>query len=337
MTLEESTHIGPYEVEEQIGSGSTALVFRVRHPETDEPMAVKVLTLVHPEIHRRMEKEGRVQAQLHHPNIVRVLEILDVDGRLGLVLEYVDGPSLDRWLQTKPVPDIASRQLVATQIVEGVAYAHARGLVHRDLKPTNVLLEWTDQGLTPRITDFGLAKVLGEAPQPMDTRTGHTLGTPRYMSPEQIHSAKHVDARADVFSLGCVLYEIYCGRQAFPQKDMLSVFNAVCDGVLDDPAEVADDVPPHVAAAIRAALSVNPDDRPADASALLQILAPGSKAFAFQNTVPPQRSPAARMPPTQPLPEWVVGVSLLGLGMLVGTTMGLAAVVAALFFWWITG
>ena len=317
--LQPGTRIGPYTVEAQLGVGATSIVYRVRHEQLLVKRALKVLSLSHPEVHRRMLQEGRVQAALNHPNVVRVLEVLDVDGQPGLVLEYVDGPSLERWLQDNARAPMARCDDLARQIVSGVAHAHARGLVHRDLKPANVLIESTADGPLPRITDFGLAKILDAAPQVGDTRTGHALGTPRYMAPEQIRSAKHVDARADVFSLGCLLYELYCRQRAFPQEDMLSVFNAVTDGVIEDPATVAA-IPDHVARALRAALRMEPADRPADAGALLALLTAGE----VRRPVPPPRRS-----------RWMAGAAAVGMGGVVGAGAGVAALALAVGLLWL--
>ncbi len=324
--LSPGTRIGPYSVEAEIGVGATSVVYRVRHERLGAERALKVLSLSHPEVHRRILQEGRVQAELSHPNVVRVLEVIEVGKEPGLVLEYVDGPSLETWLVEHAEAPLPERDRVARQIVAGVAYAHQRGLVHRDLKPANVLME---RGGVPRITDFGLAKILDAAPQVGDTRTGHALGTPRYMAPEQIRSAKHVDARADVFSLGCLLYELYCRRRAFPQEDMLSVFNAVTDGVLTDPAEVAD-LPEHVAAAIRAALEMEPADRPADASALLAMLQ-ADEVHDFETTEVEDPPPA---PPARRQPRWLAGVAAVGVGSVVGAAVGALALVAVAALVW---
>ena len=325
QVLKPGSKIGEYLVDKEIGSGSTSVVYRVRRPGVAQWMALKVLSHGHPEVVSRMLREGELMAALDHPNIVRLYEVLDVDTRLGLVMEWVSGPSLERWIPTRGAAPLAVRHAVAEQIVAGVAHAHRAGLVHRDLKPANVLLEL--RGAEPpkaRITDFGLAKVIGGRGRPSHTQTGHALGTPRYMAPEQIRSAKHVDSRADVFSLGCVLYEIYCRRMTFPQTDMLSVFNAVCNGDFTDPAEFTD-VPPHVANVIRMALALEPSKRPVDAADLHRRLWPDANATVVESrssVVPPRRV-------RTPEPSGWAEVAAMGVGGLIGAGIAIVCLVAA--------
>ncbi len=285
--LKPGQRIGSWVVDDEIGAGSTAIVYRARRARNAaEVAAIKLLSVPHEEVHTRMLQEGRLAGQLRHPNIVRVLEVFDLHGTVALALEYVAGPSLRRWLQTHKGASFELRDRIARQIVEGVAHAHAAKVVHRDLKPANILLDGTPRDPVPRITDFGLAKALLEGQRLADTHTGHALGTPRYMAPEQVRSAKHVDARADVFSLGCLLFELYSGEQTFPQRDVLSVFNAVLSADHPDIGEVAPWLPASVQHVIRVALSPDPEDRPRDAGALLELLEPGDPPLAMEAPLP---------------------------------------------------
>ncbi len=324
--LKAGATIADYLVEAEIGTGSTSVVYRVRKPGRPRRYALKVLSLGHPEVFKRMRREAELMAGLDHRNIVRFVEVIEVDGQLGLLMEWVQGPSLEAWLEANPHASLAVRHAIAEQLVQGVAHAHELGLVHRDLKPANVLLEVKGHPVpVPRITDFGLAKVVGDPGKPSYTRTGHALGTPRYMAPEQIRSAKHVDARADVFSLGCVLYELYCRQVTFPQRDMLSVFNAVCGGEYTAPASFPG-VPEVVARAIDRALSVEPAQRPADATALYERIWPVSDArTALYGRVdtPAPSSPRVRVP-TPTAPAWWTPVAAVGLGGLIGGGIALA-------------
>ncbi|MEN0062060.1 MAG: serine/threonine-protein kinase [Myxococcota bacterium] len=337
--LEPGATIDGYVIEAEIGVGSTSVVYRVRKAGRSRRFALKVLSLRHPEVLMRMRREGELMAKLDHPNLVRVFDVVEVDTRMGLVMDWVAGPSLERWLsQRGPVPFEVRHQL-AEGIVSGMAHAHGRGLVHRDLKPANVLLDLRDgRPPVPRIADFGLAKMVGDPQRPSHTRTGHALGTPRYMAPEQIRSAKHVDARADVFSLGCVLYEIYCRRVAFPQPDMLSVFNAVCNGEFDDPGSDPD-VPPEVARAIRTALSVDPEDRPRHAAALLeQVWSPAdvqTEVFSRRKRTPAPE-PARRVQPPHRSPPWWTGAAAVGFGSLIGAGVAIGLLVLVMMaLWWV--
>jgi len=336
--LQPGSRIAGYLVEGEIGTGSTSVVYRVRRPDRPGRFALKVLSHRHPEVFQRMRREAELMAALDHPNIVRFVEVLDLDRRLGLVMEWVPGPSLERWLERHPEAPTEVRDAIAEQIVRGVAHAHRAGLIHRDLKPANVLLESRGRDVpVPRITDFGLAKVVGDRDGVSYTRTGYALGTPRYMAPEQIRSAKHVDARADVFSLGCLLYELYCRRVAFPQPDMLSVFNAVCTGDFVDPHTLPA-VPPDVATAIRESLAVDREERPADAQVLLERIwsAADARTRLFHRPTPPP-APRSGRPPAPGWPAWWTGAAAMGFGGVIGATFAGALLTSAvLAMWWLS-
>jgi Tol biopolymer transport system component len=165
-------------------------------------------------------------------------------------------------------PTLAEADALARAILDGVAAAHAAGLVHRDLKPGNILLAVTNDGLVPKITDFGLAKLLDAAPSATATRSGVGMGTPPYMAPEQIRDASTADARADVFSLGAILYELVSGARPFDGKDAWDIFVKIQAGDFAPPSERVADLPARMDRAIRAALVVDRDARIASVAAL---------------------------------------------------------------------
>ena len=162
--------IDRYEVRERIGAGGTAVVYHVTHVALGTEHALKVLSVTSPVIRDRMLQEGRVQASLRHLNVVAVTDVLDVNGAPGLLMEHIEGPSLEAALEKFQIP-LASAEALFVGIVNGVRQAHHHGLVHRDLKPANVLLASTPDGFVPKVTDFGLAKVIAEAGA---VGTGHT-------------------------------------------------------------------------------------------------------------------------------------------------------------------
>ena len=203
--------VGQYIVERVIGRGGMATVYRVRHRDLGTQHALKVLHVQRRGLRERFLQEGRLQANIRHPNLVAVTDVVWSGEHPGLVLELVDGPTLADVVAQGPLPVTEALRLFR-QIVDGVHHAHAQGLVHRDLKPQNVLLGTGTDGLRQaRVADFGIAKVLAGSEEPALTRSGMPIGTPRYMAPEQIRDASRVDARADIFSLGCILYEMVCG------------------------------------------------------------------------------------------------------------------------------
>ncbi|TNE92852.1 MAG: serine/threonine protein kinase [Deltaproteobacteria bacterium] len=269
--LEPGEVVDRYTVEEILGQGGMAVVYRVRHNQLDSLHALKILTITNPGIKDRLLQEGKVQASLRHPNIVAVTDVLEVRGAPGLVMEFIEGPGLDGWLQQQqPTVDEAVRLFEG--ICLGVAHAHDKGVIHRDLKPANVMMAPASGTWVPKVADFGLAKAVTEDGSMQKTRSGVTMGTPQYMAPEQIRDAKSVDQRADVFSLGCILYELVCGRPPFVGPDILSIFNAVASGSFPAAVSLVPDLPPEVRDAIEGALVVDRDSRIGSVNQLLEVL-----------------------------------------------------------------
>jgi hypothetical protein len=275
LLLVPGTIVDRYRVEAEIGRGGMARVYRVRHKSLDTLHALKVLTVGSEELRERLLREGRVQSQLDHPNVVPVRDVLDLPEGPGLLMDYIDGPTLDGWIVDHPTT-LAERERVFIEVVEGVAWAHRRGVVHRDLKPGNVMMELRRGVWRPRVADFGLAKLVDVEPDEGDgslrSRTGRQMGTPAYMSPEQVRSTKHVDQRADVFALGCILYELVCGKRAFVGEDTLDVFNRVAHGRFAPARDAVPGLAARIDAAIRGALEVDVDRRIPDCPTLLAVL-----------------------------------------------------------------
>lgn len=259
-----------YIVEAEIGRGGMAIVYRVRHAQLGTLAALKLLTMPATSIQKRLMHEGRVQAALQHPNIVSVSDVVVHNNAPGLVMEYVRGPSLDDFLlQRRPTVEQADE--LAAGILKGVAAAHAHGLIHRDLKPANIMLSITDTGLIPKVTDFGLVKVLEGDSSNSKTRSGVAMGTPSYMAPEQISDAKSVDVRADIFSLGAILYELVSSVRTFDDEDMFKVFSAIVGGNYRPIQEYVPELPERMIAAIDGALIPDRESRIPDVLRLLAV------------------------------------------------------------------
>ncbi|MEM6925675.1 MAG: protein kinase, partial [Myxococcota bacterium] len=252
-----------YEVVAWLGQGATASVFRVRDVEQGQELALKVLQHAHPMLRQRMVREQAFQGQIVHRNVVSVRDLLDVDGQLGLLMELVDGPSLSPFLGSLRPPDDVVDAL-ALGIFAGVQAIHDAGLVHRDIKPDNVLIANVGGQLVPKITDFGIARD-PTAEGTSLTQTGALVGTLSTMSPEQIRSSRSVDRRSDVWAVGCVLYRIVCGHDAFVGADNGALITAVLEGRR---APLPDDLPARWRDAIESALQLSADDRPASCAAL---------------------------------------------------------------------
>ena len=218
VALEPCVRIDRYEVVRPLGQGGMAVVVEVRHLDLGTRHALKVLQVHAPWLHARLLTEGRIQASLRDNHVCRVTDVIRVGDAPGLVMELVDGPPLELLLANYQ-PNLDQIDHLARGILAGVRAAHAAGLVHRDLKPANILLEISEQEdqVIPKVADYGLAKTLGELGSGgrNTTRSGATLGTPSYMAPEQFRNAKYADQRADLFSIGCILYELVTGMRPF--------------------------------------------------------------------------------------------------------------------------
>ncbi len=227
-----------YRITEKIGEGGMGIVYRAHDTHLDRPVAIKVLPpekVTDPERKQRFVQEAKSASALRHPNIVVIHDIASDRGLDFIVMELVDGQSLDRLIGRKGLR-LSQALGYAVQIADGLAKAHAAGIVHRDLKPTNIMV--TDDGLV-KILDFGLAKLMEEEPEVADGRTmtvgrdeklqteeGFIVGTAAYMSPEQAEGKK-VDARSDAFSFGTVLYEMFTGQKAFVRESRIKTLAAV--------------------------------------------------------------------------------------------------------------
>ena len=261
---------GKYIVEKEIGEGGIAVVYKVSHNRLKIPRALKVLKISHPKLRERLEKEAELQAKMSHPNVVSVLDVVEVDGCIGLILEYIDGMALDEWL-LKYRPSLDEAQSIFLEILDALEEAHILGIIHRDLKPSNILMQNTRKGWTAKVCDFGLAKALEENDSRM-TKTGVTMGTPAYMAPEQIRDSKNVDQQADIFSLGAIFYELVTGTKAFKGSDTLELLNAVANVPHLPPQNFLKNIPHRFEEAINGSLEKKTAKRISDCHTLREIL-----------------------------------------------------------------
>ncbi len=253
-----------YQMEELIGEGGMAWVYRALHTHLHAPVAVKVLRQERtkkPQHQERFLREAQIQYSLEHPNIVRVLEFLQDRGAVGFVQEWCDGGDLHVYLQSSPrMPVLDEVQSLFLPVVNAVHYAHEQGIIHRDLKPQNILLRRHGDRLIPKVNDFGLAK---HTEFDSLTHTGAVMGTFHYMPPEQFEETKRVDARADVYSLGVILYQMTTGRLPY-NSPMPGLMLQVLRGSYPAPKEA----PQELHAVIETCLQSNPEKRYASAQAM---------------------------------------------------------------------
>ncbi|MCA8924751.1 MAG: serine/threonine protein kinase, partial [Planctomycetes bacterium] len=250
--------VGGFVLEHELGRGGMGVVYRARDPRLDRPVALKViLGDPSPQERERFRVEAAAAARLDHPNLVRVLSAGEAQGRPFLALEYVEGESLSQRLRRVGRCDALLAARIVAQLARGVAHAHERGVIHRDIKPDNVLLV----GDTPRLTDFGLAR-LGERHL---TQTGTVLGTPAYMAPEQ--AAGEVDRigpQSDVYALGAVLYALLAGHPPFRGTSAINTLRRV----MDEPPPPIPQLPAGLRKILFRALEKEPAQRTASAADL---------------------------------------------------------------------
>lgn len=268
MAIGLDTAFGSYRVEAALGEGGQAAVWRVRHQTLDSLAALKVLRVATESLERRLIQEGRVQASLRHPNIVSVLDVVHLDGAVGLLLEYVDGESLEEWMHLPR--SYSEGETLFMGILAAMETAHGRGIVHRDLKPANVLLAHVGGLLLPKVADFGLARLLDEGGA--GTRTGMAMGTLCYMAPEQVRDARTADVRADIFSLGCMLYALCTGRTPFPAPDLFAYYRAIERRDFVAASTLVPGLPARFDEAIGGCLAFDRGERIPDVATLRQVL-----------------------------------------------------------------
>ena len=257
-----------YRIEERLGAGGMGVVYMAERIGLGRRVAIKFLhadIAAQPQFRSRFEREARAMSKLHHPHCVSVIDF-GVEGAPYIVLEYVTGESLAHLLAKGPIPLRRALNIIR-QILAGLAHAHNEGIVHRDIKPDNVILaEATGTGDHARLLDFGLAKVTKRAGTASGLLGATAMGTPSYMSPEQARG-EDVDARSDLYSCGVMLYQMLTGKRPFTGSDPLDVLRA---HVEDNPPRLSDSgtgikFPEQLETVMAGALSKNPDSRYASA------------------------------------------------------------------------
>jgi tRNA A-37 threonylcarbamoyl transferase component Bud32 len=256
---------------DRVGRGSQAVVYQCRQKTMDRIVAVKVLSASSakdPQVRQRFIQEARNAAKLSHPNIATIHQICPLRDTLYIVMEYVDGGSLASFLEIRKRFDPEEAVCIIRGAAEGLAYAHRRGVVHRDVKPRNILLT---QGGIVKLVDFGLARRTGDAVTALQ-EAGKAFGTPYYISPEQVRGDPNVDARADLYSLGATFYEMLTGQPPFAASTPEGIMQKHLAAPPPDPREVVPEIPEALAQVVLKAMAKRPEDRYPTAEAFIEAL-----------------------------------------------------------------
>jgi serine/threonine-protein kinase len=305
-----------YRIIRLLGQGGMGSVYEARDSGTQQRVAVKVISerllLAGRDAVRRFRREARAASAIDHEHIVRVLDSGsdEASGQLYLVMEYLEGEDLQKMIDRCGPLDVPVALSIAVQALEGLRMAHVSGIIHRDIKPANLFLAFRPGGdVTVKLLDFGIAKIMAD-PLGVHHTTALTssegfLGSPLYMSPEQVQSSRDVDQRADLWSLASAIYCALVGRAPFQHITTVGkLIVAICGTPAPPLAGLAPWVPPEVARAIHAALEIRPEDRPASAEAMQSAIRPLIPAgFSLkERMLTPARTERRDMTTAAPLP-----------------------------------
>jgi len=316
-----ASELGDFKLLKKLGEGGMGEVYLARQQGLNRNVALKVLskqlgkkdTFV-----ERFFREARAMARLDHPNVLKVFAVETDKGRHYVAIEYVDGQTMQQWVNQLGHLSVADAVLVTIQCAQALVHAHEAGLVHRDIKPDNVLVTSTGQ---VKVADFGLAKAADE--DVSMTQSGTGMGTPLYMAPEQARNAKAVDLRADIYALGCSLYHFLTGELPFQGESALELVMAKEKGLFTSARKLNNEIPDRLDLLIDRMIAKDPDHRYADCTELLgdlnamklagetlsfiegaepdagsaQHAAPASSSSKRATSKPPSSLPAVTLPP----------------------------------------
>ena len=249
--------VGPYRVLQKIAQGGMSSVYKGLHIDLEQDVAIKVLSsesFEDPCLRDRFINEAKIQAKLSHPNVIKTLNYLEQDGSIFLVMEYVNGETLDVLLKKiGPLP-LEKAVVIFMGVLDAIEFMHSKGIIHRDIKPANIMLAY-DRFV--KVMDFGIAKIMGEKGK---TRAGIRIGTLWYMSPEQIRG-EEATALTDIYSLGITLYQMITGRVPFTGELEFDIMRGHLEETPDPPWKINRDVPKELGEVILKALAKKPAER----------------------------------------------------------------------------
>lgn len=274
--------IGRYEIQEVLGEGAMAVVYRAYDPEINRSLACKILKAEHcvdDEYTSRFLREGKAAGALSHASIVTIYDVGEIDGRPYIMMELVDGANLGEVLLERKKFSVIETITIALQLAKALDYAHAANIIHRDIKPDNIILLQNNE--TVKVADFGIAR-MNESEEVQKTQVGAVLGTPRYMSPEQALGEK-VDNRSDLFSVGTIMYEMLTGKKAFDAKNMGTLMMQISNAQPQPLKSVDSSIPAGVRQIIQKLLQKSPDKRYQTGGELAKALIAELKVLQDQN------------------------------------------------------
>ena len=305
--------LGKYLLEQRLGEGGMGVVFAARHEILGQRVAVKLVQpsmVTNQEAVARFVNEARASARIDNDHVARVLDVGTIDGNVPyMVLEYLDGEDLEHVVDRRGLLPVAELVDTILEAIEGVASAHAVGIVHRDLKPSNLFVAKRPDGTTRvKVLDFGISKMAGDPSAQNVTRTNSVLGSPLYMSPEQLRNAKTVDQRSDIWAFGVILYQLLTGRPPFDGDNAVALFAAIQEsdppGMLGLRTDVS--IPAGLETAVLKCLERKPEDRYRSLDALAADLAPYASPDGMRSVDNSRRILGAKPPTPTAVPDALV-------------------------------
>lgn len=322
MSFVTGQSIGRYQIIDQLGEGGMATVYKAVDKDLERNVAIKVIrreALGKAQFYARFEREAKALARLSHPHIVHILDYGEQDGMPYLVMEYIPGGTLKQKL-VKPLPCAEAARLLVP-IARALEYAHQHKVVHRDVKPANILINEAGQ---PMLSDFGISKILEEGGVTALTTMGVGIGTPEYMAPEQGRGLE-VSYSSDIYALGVVFYELVTGRRPFRADTPMAVVLKHATEPLPSPRSFVEDIPESVERILLKVLAKRPEDRYDNMGAFAQVLEQVAEMGEVKGI--PLTSPAKKV--SSAIPSWAIAagaVVVLGLGTIICISLGTAGV-----------
>ncbi len=313
--FDDAMRIGRFDILEKLGEGAMGTVYRALDPLIERTVAIKTIPLNLPEEEKRLFedrflREAKSAGKLSHPNIVTIYDVGETDDFAYIAMEYLDGPSLREILREHgPLPFELAID-TALQMADALAFAHDHGIVHRDIKPPNVIVD-SKRGAV-KLTDFGIAHLMSNT----ETRAGMLLGSPRYMSPEQVQG-QPVDGRSDIFSLGVVLYEMLVGRPPFGGEELHGILFRIVNEPVTLVSQTRRDTPAGVDEILSRCLAKKPENRYSNAHDLAQDL---------NTLLHPQPTESSELPINPPLSRTLKAVAF-GMPVLIVLVLAIGLIV----------